>query len=248
MNKKQWASKEELLDLIAIAQSCPGVFAINIATFIGYKLRKTRGAIATTIGTALPSFLIILAIAIFFGAFKDNPVIAVAMFRGNPSGRRFRSLSCLPSVWRSRQRLMEQFLDSTVPGSAHLAPWRLTYLYHTRGRPRRLPLRHVHQTDRIMIFLDLFFTFFKIGLFGFGGGYGMLSLIQHETVESHHWSTSEFTDIVAISQMTPGPIGINSATYCGYTAVQCPLRQRHVCSRSHRDVWLGAAIAHPNDS
>jgi chromate transporter len=71
-----------------------------------------------------------------------------------------------------------------------------------------------------MIFLDLFFTFFKIGLFGFGGGYGMLSLIQHETVERAHWlSTAEFTDIVAISQMTPGPIGINSATYCGYTAV-----------------------------
>ena len=65
-----------------------------------------------------------------------------------------------------------------------------------------------------MIFLSLFITFFKIGLFGFGGGYGMLSLIQHETVESHHWlSTAEFTDIVAISQMTPGPIGINSATY-----------------------------------
>jgi chromate transporter len=71
-----------------------------------------------------------------------------------------------------------------------------------------------------MIYLQLFITFFKIGLFGFGGGYGMLSLIQHETVEAHHWlSTSEFTDIVAISQMTPGPIGINSATYCGYTAL-----------------------------
>ena len=70
-----------------------------------------------------------------------------------------------------------------------------------------------------MLYLQLFITFFEIGLFGFGGGYGMLSLIQHETVESHHWlSTSEFTDIVAISQMTPGPIGINSATYCGYTA------------------------------
>lgn len=68
-----------------------------------------------------------------------------------------------------------------------------------------------------MIFISLFITFFEIGLFGFGGGYGMLSLIQHETVETHHWlSTSEFTDIVAISQMTPGPIGINSATYIGY--------------------------------
>ena len=71
-----------------------------------------------------------------------------------------------------------------------------------------------------MIFFWLFVTFFKIGLFGFGGGYGMLSLIQHETVGHYHWlTTSQFTDIVAISQMTPGPIGINSATYCGYTAV-----------------------------
>lgn len=71
-----------------------------------------------------------------------------------------------------------------------------------------------------MIFLYLFITFFEIGLFGFGGGYGMLSLIQHETVEHWHWlSSSEFTDIVAISQMTPGPIGINSATYAGYQAV-----------------------------
>lgn len=71
-----------------------------------------------------------------------------------------------------------------------------------------------------MIFFNLFYTFFIIGLFGFGGGYGMLSLIQGEVVHHWHWmTTSEFTDIVAISQMTPGPIGINSATYCGYTAI-----------------------------
>ncbi len=71
-----------------------------------------------------------------------------------------------------------------------------------------------------MIYLSLFITFFEIGLFGFGGGYGMLSLIQTEVVHNHHWvTTGEFTDIVAISQMTPGPVGINSATYCGYTAV-----------------------------
>lgn len=72
-----------------------------------------------------------------------------------------------------------------------------------------------------MIFLQLFITFFKIGLFGFGGGYGMLSLIQAETVVHNHWlSSAEFTNVVAISQMTPGPIGINSATYCGFTAMQ----------------------------
>ena len=81
VNKHQWVSKEDMLDLIAIAQSCPGVFAINISIFIGYKLRKTRGALVTALGTALPSFLIILSIAIFFHQFEDNKVVA-AMFRG----------------------------------------------------------------------------------------------------------------------------------------------------------------------
>ncbi len=76
----------------------------------------------------------------------------------------------------------------------------------------------------MIVYLNLFLTYLKIGLFGFGGGYAMLSLIQHEAVEVVHWgeespwiSPTEFTDIVAISQMTPGPIGINSATYIGYT-------------------------------
>ena len=70
-----------------------------------------------------------------------------------------------------------------------------------------------------MIFLQLFYTFFKIGLFGFGGGYAMLSMIQGEVVTRYEWLTAqEFTDIVAISQMTPGPIGINAATYVGFTA------------------------------
>lgn len=71
-----------------------------------------------------------------------------------------------------------------------------------------------------MIFLKLFLSFLKIGVFGFGGGYAMISLIQDEVVRSNNWiSSSEFTDIIAISQMTPGPIGINSATYCGYQAL-----------------------------
>lgn len=71
-----------------------------------------------------------------------------------------------------------------------------------------------------MIFLRLFIVFSKIGIFNFGGGYAMLSLIQNEVVNKNHWMTvSEFTDIVAVSQSTPGPIGINAATYTGYTAV-----------------------------
>ncbi len=71
-----------------------------------------------------------------------------------------------------------------------------------------------------MLFLKLFLIFTKIGTFNFGGGYAMLSLIHNETVVKNHWLTNaEFTDIVAISQSTPGPIGINCATYVGYTSV-----------------------------
>ena len=68
-----------------------------------------------------------------------------------------------------------------------------------------------------MIFIELFLTFFLIGMFTIGGGYAMLSLIQNEVVTVHAWiDETTFTDIIAISQMTPGPIGINSATYIGY--------------------------------
>ncbi len=68
-----------------------------------------------------------------------------------------------------------------------------------------------------MIYLELFATFFLIGMFTIGGGYAMLSLIQSQVVTEHGWiDATTFTDIVAISQMTPGPIGINSATYIGY--------------------------------
>lgn len=70
-----------------------------------------------------------------------------------------------------------------------------------------------------MIYWQLFLTFFKIGLFGFGGGNAMISLIQFEVVQRHAWLTNpEFTNMVAVSQVTPGPVGINCATYTGYLA------------------------------
>ena len=75
--------------------------------------------------------------------------------------------------------------------------------------------------DTIVLFGQLAWTFFLIGAFTFGGGYAMLSLIQNQVVVEHSWiSESAFTDIVAVSQMTPGPIGINSATYVGYEVLQ----------------------------
>ena len=121
VNRHRWVGKDEMLDLIAIAQSCPGVFAINIAVFIGYKLRKTRGALATALGTALPSFLIILAIAIFFSQFKDNRYVA-AMFRGiRPA---VVALIAVPT-FRLGQRAQLNRFTIWIPVACALAIWAL---------------------------------------------------------------------------------------------------------------------------
>ena len=81
-----------------------------------------------------------------------------------------------------------------------------------------------------MIFVELFTTFFVIGMFTIGGGYAMLSLIQNEVVTVHGWiDEGTFTDIVAVSQMTPGPIGINSATYIGYEVLMNSGASQFVC-------------------
>ncbi len=81
-----------------------------------------------------------------------------------------------------------------------------------------------------MIFLQLFWTFFVIGMFTIGGGYAMLSLIQAQVVTNHAWiDEGTFTDIVAISQMTPGPIGINCATYVGYDALSSTGASEFIC-------------------
>ena len=76
-----WIKREDFIDIIAIAQSCPGVLAINMSVFIGYRLKKLPGALVTCLATALPSFIIILLIAMFFHQFEYNKVVE-AMFRG----------------------------------------------------------------------------------------------------------------------------------------------------------------------
>lgn len=81
VNKRKWIAPEEFPDLLAISQSAPGVFAVNLSIFVGYKLKGVRGSLVTTLGTALPSFVIILAIALFFHNFKDNAVVE-RIFKG----------------------------------------------------------------------------------------------------------------------------------------------------------------------
>ena len=81
VNKKRWITQEEFIDLLAVSQSVPGVFAVNISVFIGYRMKRLPGALMCAIGAALPSFLIILAIAVFFRQYRENPVVE-SIFRG----------------------------------------------------------------------------------------------------------------------------------------------------------------------
>lgn len=81
VNKRKWIDREAFLDLLAVAQTIPGVFAVNMSINIGYRLRKTRGAVTCALGCVLPSFLIILTIALFFHSFRDNKTME-AIFKG----------------------------------------------------------------------------------------------------------------------------------------------------------------------
>ena len=79
--RRGWISEEELPDIIALAQSAPGVLAVNMSIFAGYKMRGFKGSVAATLGSSLPSFLIILLIAMLFAGYKDNPVV-IKIFKG----------------------------------------------------------------------------------------------------------------------------------------------------------------------
>ncbi len=81
VERNKWIGQSEFLDILAVSQSCPGALAVNISVFVGYRMRKMRGALCTVLGAVLPSFVIILFIAMFFHQFQDNAVVA-SMFRG----------------------------------------------------------------------------------------------------------------------------------------------------------------------
>lgn len=81
VDKNKWIGEQDFLDILAISQSAPGILAVNISIFLGYRLRGIKGSIVATLGSALPSFLIILLIAMFFTGYQDNPTI-ISIFKG----------------------------------------------------------------------------------------------------------------------------------------------------------------------
>lgn len=135
VDKRKWIDKEDFIDLLALTQSVPGIFAVNIAIFIGYKLRKFRGALAMALGTILPSFFIILAIALFFQQFKQYPIVE-NIFKGiRPAVVALLQLPLSP--WQNPQDKPLHCLDTNSIRIAYLGIGRVSSLhYHNSGRGR----------------------------------------------------------------------------------------------------------------
>lgn len=121
VDKRRWIDKTLFMDLIAVAQSCPGVFAVNLSIFIGYRLRGVKGAALATLGTALPSLLIILAVAMFFQNFQNVPWVAATFAGIRPA---VVALIAIPT-WNMARRAGINLMNCWIPIGSAMLIWLL---------------------------------------------------------------------------------------------------------------------------
>ena len=222
VEEKRWLTREEFLDMVAIAESTPGPVAVNSATYIGYKLAGVAGAAASTLAVCLPSFAVIYLISLFFDRFLQLTVVANA-FKGVQACVIYLILSAGVKMLKNLQRtpfntaVVAVVLAAMVGCSSAGGKVFLHLLHFALRRSRGAGLRGRAGEERRhkMILLQLFWNFLVIGAVSFGGGYGMISLVR-ETVLGHGWLTeSEFLSFIAVSESTPGPLAVNMATFIG---------------------------------
>lgn len=220
-----WIEEEEMLDLTAIAQSSPGSIAINASILVGYHVAGIPGALITVVGSALPPLIIISIISAFYQAFRSNKYVSMAM-AGMLAGvaavifdvvinMAWPILKEAPAAHRCDAggfRGDSLFLREHYPDYSGLrCDWCVGYAVSAK------------EGGRGMIYLELFWSFFQVGLFSIGGGYAAMPLIQDQVVDIHPWLTmTGFADIMAIAEMTPGPIALNAATFVGIQVAGLP--------------------------
>lgn len=117
---KGWLSKEDFIDLFSVAQSLPGIFAVNISIFVGYKLKKVPGGIVCALGSILPSFFIILAIALFFTHVQDNVWVEKAFKGLRPVVVALIAVPCLTTA----RSIKMSYKELVIPITAALLIWR----------------------------------------------------------------------------------------------------------------------------
>ena len=215
VDELHWIDEEEMLDLVAIAQSSPGAIAVNGAIVVGYKLAGLPGVLLSILGAILPPMIILSAISFFYDAFRSNLIVGT-MLKGMQSG----VAAVIASVvfdMGSNVVKEKDWLNIAIMAASFLISHQRGADYHCGRHHRRCAYAPARKKGgEGMIYLQLFLSFLQIGAFSFGGGYAAMPLIQSQVVDLHGWLTmQEFTDLITISQMTPGPIAVNSATFVG---------------------------------
>ena len=221
-----WIEEEEMLDLTAIAQSSPGSIAINASILVGYNVAGIPGALITVVGAALPPLIIISIISSFYQAFRSNKYVSMAMagmLAGvaavifdvviNMAWPILKKKRLLPIAVMLAAFVATRFFSVNIILIIHglRCDWCVGYAVSAK------------EGGRGMIYLELFWSFFQIGLFSIGGGYAAMPLIQDQVVDIHPWLTmTGFADIMAIAEMTPGPIALNAATFVGIQVAGLP--------------------------
>ena len=229
VQRQAWLPDEEFAEILGLSQAAPGAIAINTAVFAGYRLRGLAGALVGCLGVVLPSFVIILAIATMFGRLSRLSLVE-RMFRGMRPAIVGLILAAVIAMSRSILRTWRQW---AVAGALFILivladPHPILVLAAAGSIGCFLPGLVAPATRQklregeggavlVGALLGLTLAFFTIGALTFGGGYAMIPLIQRIIIAQHGWlNTTQFLDIVAIAEMTPGPIAVNSATFVGY--------------------------------
>ena len=193
VDKYHWIEENEMLDLIAIAQSAPGAIAVNGAIVVGYKLAGLAGVLTAIFGTVLPPFLIISAISVFYQMFRDNFIIS-ELLDGMQAGV---GAVIASVVWDMAAGITKkkEWTSIVIMAAAFIASYVM-----------EVPVVYI-------VLICIAMGVIRTVLAGRGK---RMPLIREQVVSCHGWlDMGEFTNLITISQMTPGPIAINSATFVG---------------------------------
>ncbi len=200
-------------DYYALGQCTPGIIAINVATLIGYKQRGWRGGVAATLGVVTPSLVIILILASILNTFADIPMVQHA-FAGLRVGVGALILNSVIKLFKKNVKDIRSIvlfaLAFICVAIIDLSPLIVVLATIVIGLA-------LHWGSKWFT-LILFFEFFKAGLFAIGGGLATLPFLS-DMADKYTWFTHEIlVNMVAISESTPGPLGVNMATYAGFNA------------------------------
>ena len=225
VKRLRWLKEGELLDMLTVIQSVPGLTAGNAAIYVGYRAAGHAGALIALFGVALPSFTVITLLSMGLDFLPLDNLYLQSAFIGVRTAMAGLMIATVARLWR---KIMSGFFPWFVMLACFLL---MTFTKVNPGwliagsmaagiasafMPVR-PGRRAEESRGVATLLLLFVLFVYFGLLCFGGGAVLVNFYIHELVELRHWLTlDELADMVAISQVTPGPIGVNIATFIGY--------------------------------